>query len=424
MPVHLVVPLAEELVARSDELRVGGLVDLPLLELEVGLLVEALHALEVMLPVPLGAGLLFDELDAGLDIFRGALHGVLIVQVADGEAEVEHGDVREAAGKVGRSHGGAVAGHRGGDEAGAHVGQRVDDQGAALGGRHRAGVGGQAVALNGVDVRDADELVDLGDQEHRQQLMRDAQQVGEAGGDLTHGHFVEGEEHLVELFAVAVFAVGLGEEDQVLRDVAENLEGDLMAHAQVGAAQAHDVLVHEAVAAEIGDHPAVPQRAVHGGDQILGEGAEQHAPHMGPFPEVIGGVLHAAPLAADGGHAALAVQTAEAALAVDDAVPFLLAVQGHEVLVLALDALAVGLEDADHVIAELFPVGLLEHLAEDADDFLQVLALLLPVDIIFGFPEFRIGELNLFLCHYLIPSSLWMRLISRDSTKAWTRVRS
>ena len=197
-----------------------------------------------------------------------------------------------------------------------------------------------------------------------------------------------------------------------------------MAHAQVGAAQAHDVLVHEAVAAEVGDHPAVPQRAVHGGDQVLGEGAEQHAPHLGPFPEVVGGVLHAAPLAADGGHGALAVQTAEAALAVDHAVPFFLVVQGHKVGILALDALAVGLEAVDEALADVFPVGFLEHVAEDAEHFLQVLALLLPVDIIFGFPEFRIGELNLFLCHYLIPSSLWMRLISRDSTKAWTRVRS
>ena len=265
-------------------------------------------------------------------------------------------------------------------------------------------------------------LVDLGDEEHGQQLVRDGKQIREAGGDLTHGHFVEGEEHLVELLAVAVLAVRLGEEDQVLRDVAEDLVGDLMAHAQVGAAQAEDVLVHKAVAAEIGDHPAIPQRAVHGGDQVLGEGAQQHAPHAGPFPEIVGGVLDAAPLAADRGHGALAVEAAEAALAVDDAVPLLGLVQRHEVVVLLLDALAVGLEDVGHILAELLPVGLFQELAEDAHDFLEVFALLLPVDVIFGFPEFRVGIL--YLRHYLFPSSLWMRLISSDSTKAWTRVRS
>ncbi len=402
--VHLVVPLAEQLVAGSDELRAGGLVDLPLLQLQVGLVVEALHRREVGVPAPLGAGRVLNGLDAGLDVLRGHLHGVLVVQVADGEAEVEHGDIGEAAGKVGGSHGGTVAGHGARNEQGAHVRQRVDDQSAALGGRDGAGVGRQTVALDCVDVGDADQLVDLGDEEHGQQLVRDREQIGEAGRDLTHGHLVEGEEHLVELLAVAVLAVSLGEEDQVLRNVAEDLVGDLVAHTQVGAAQTEDVLVHEAVAAEIGDHPAVPQRAVEGGDEVLGEGHQQHAPHAGPFPEVVGGVLDAAPLAADRGHGALAVETAETALAVDDTVELLAVVEGHEVLVFALDALAVGLEARQGVLAELLPVGLLEHLTEDAHDGLQVFALLFPFNIIFRVPEFRIRVLN--LGHYALPPSL------------------
>ncbi len=439
--VHLIVPFAEELVAGSDELGAGGAVDLPLLQFEVGLLIEAAHAFEIMLPVPFGAGGVLDGADAGPDVLGAHLDGLLI-QVADREAEVEDRDVREAAGEVARGHGGAVAGHGAGDEERAHVGQRVDDQGAALGGRDRAGVGGQAVALDRVDVGDADQLVDLGDEEHGQELVRDGQQVREARGDLAHGHLVEGEEHFVELVAVAVLAVGLGEEDQILGHVAEDGVGGRVAHAQVRilghvaedgvggrvahaqvrAAQAHEVLVHEAVAAEVGNHPAVPQGAVQGGDEVLREGREEHAPHARPLEEVVGGVGDAAPLAPDGAHGAFAVEAAEAALAVYDPVPLFGGGEGHEVGEFALDALAVGAEDVQAVAGELLPVGLLQHAGEDAGDLLQVLALLLPVDVVTGLEEFRIGVLQ--LCHYALPSSLWIRLISSDSTKAWTRVRS
>ena len=234
--------------------------------------------------------------------------------------------------------------------------------------------------------------------------MRDAAQIGEARHDLAHGHLVEGDHHAVEFIAVAVLAVGLVEEDQVLRHVAEDLVGKLMAHAQVGAAQAEDILVHEAVAAEVGDHPAIPQRAVHGGDQVLGEGAEQHAPHLCPFIEVVGGIPDAAPLTADGRHGALAVEAAEASLAVDNAVPLLGVIQGHEVLVLALGALPVGLAVVDAILTELFPVGALEKLPGDAEKLGGILALLLPVHIVFGLPEFRIRVDQLFLfSHSFVP---------------------
>ena len=300
--------------------------------------------------------------------------------------------------------------------------QGVDNECAALGRRHRAGVGRETEGLDGVDVRDAGELVDLGDQEHRQQLIWDAGHGREARHDLAHGHLVKQHDLTVELVAVAVALVALGEQDEVFRHVAEDAVDQLVAHAQVGTAQAQDVLVHEAVAAEVGHHPAVVEHHVHGRDQVLGERAEQHAPHAGPFIEVVGGVLDAAPLTADGAHGAVAVEAAEVTLTVEDEVNLILHRGSREGLVLFFDTVTVGNENVLPALAELFPVGRLEHVPEDAADFLQVFALCGPVHIVFCLEEFWIGIFH--LAHYSAPLSLWIFLISRLSTNACTRVRS
>ena len=422
--VHLVVPLAEQLVAGAEQLRIGALVDFPLLQLVLGLLVEALDLGEVRVPVPLRSGLFLDELYAGLDVLCAHLHGFL-VQIADREAEMEHGNVGEAAAVVRGSHGGAVAGHGGGEEACAHMRQSVDDQCAALGRGHGAAVSGQAEGLNSVYVGHAGQLVDLRDQEHCQQLVGEAVQIGEAGHDLTHGHLIKQDGPLVESFAVAVLLIALCGEHKVLGNVTEHIIYEQMAHAQVASAQAHDVLVHEAVAAEVGDHPAIVKGGVECGDEVLGEGAEQHGPHAGPLVEVICGVLYTAPLTANGSHSALAVEAAETALTVKDDVLLVLRIEGHESLELVLDAGRVGLCVFNAVLTELLPVGGLEKIPGNTAELLKVFPLSLPVDLVFAPEELRIRILYLFLLsHYALPSSLWMRLISRDSTKAWTRVRS
>ncbi len=424
--VHLVVPLAVELVAGTEQLRIGRLVDLPLFKLVLGLGVEALDLGEVGIPVPFGAGALFDVFDARADILGAHLHGGL-VHIADREAQVEDRHIGEATGEVGRSHGRTVAGHRTRNEHRAHVGFGVQHQRAALGGRDRAGIGRQAEGFDRVDIGHADQLVDLGHQEHRQQLVRDAEQIGEAGHDLAHRHLVEGDELLVELLAVAVFLIGLGDEHQVFGDIAEDIVDQQVAHAQVGAAQTHDILVHEAVAAEVRDHPAVVQGGVERRDQIAREGREQHQPHSAPLVEVIGRILDAAPLAADRGHGALAVETAEVLFTVDQQVLPLFRRHRHDRVKFLFDAAAVVLEVVGHLLADGLPVGLFEHFTEDAHDLHEVFTLGLPVDVVSAFPERGIREFHSFLfCHYAIPSfcSLWMRLISRDSTKAWTRVRS
>ena len=420
--VHLIVPLAEQLVARANDLRIRRLVDRPLFELVARLGVEALHGGEVSVPTPLRAGLLLNELDAGLDILGGALYG-LFVLVADGEAQMEHREIREAAGHIGGRHGRAVARHGAGDEALAHVRQRIQHQSAAFGGRHRAAVRRQAEALDRVDVRHAGELVDLGDQEHREELIRNADQVGEAGHELSHRHLVEEDDLSVQLGAVAVLRIALRLKDKVLGNVTENVKDHEMAHLESRSALAHGVFVHKADAAEIGHHPAVVQHGVKRRNEILGECAKQHAPHAQPLIEVIRRVSDAAPLAADGTHGAFLVEAAELLFAFKQELAALGAGHGGDLGGFLRNTL--GKIDPSLLLAcaESFPVGSKEHILGDIKDFLQVFALRLPVHVVLRAEERRIGVFRSFR-HQFSPPSLRMRLISSDSTNACTRVRS
>ena len=304
------------------------------------------------------------------------------------------------------------------------MGQRVDDQRAALGGRHGAAVSRQAEGLHRVDVGHAGQLVDLGHQEHGHQLIGDTQQVGEAGHDLPHGHLVEQNDLLVQLGAVAVLLVALGQKHQILRHIAEDVVGHQVAHAQGVAALSHGVLVHEAHAAHVGDHPAIPEGGVQGGNEILGEGAQQHAPCFQPAGEVDKRALHAAPLTADGGHVALAVQCAQLLLAVEQQILPLGAGHAGHGSGLPRHAVHVVKEVILLLLAEGLPVRLLDELQRDGADLLQVGGLRLPVHLRSGAEECGVGEF-LLVGHQLAPPfCLWIFLISSDSTKACTRVRS
>ena len=200
-----------------------------------------------------------------------------------------------------------------------------------------------------------------------------------------------------------------------------------MAHFQGVAPLAHGVLVHECHAAHVRDHPAVPEGGVQGGDQILGEGAQQHAPGLEPAAEVDKRALHAAPLAADGGHVALAVQVAQALFAVFQQVHALLAGHGGHGLGLALYPGQIIQQVVLLLLAEGLPVGLLQQLQGDAAHLLQVGGLGLPVHLGPGPEEFGVGEF-LLVSHQRAPPfclwALWSFLISRDSTNACMRVRS
>ena len=77
--------------------------------------------------------------------------------------------------------------------------KRVYYQSAALRRRYRACISRESEALYSVDIRYACELVDLGYQEYRHQLIRDTQEIRESCHDLSHGHLVEENDFLVEL---------------------------------------------------------------------------------------------------------------------------------------------------------------------------------------------------------------------------------
>ena len=159
------------------------------------------------------------------------------------------------------------------------------------------------------------------------------------------------------------------------------------------------------MAAEVGYHPAIPQRGVECGDKVLGEGHKEHTPHARPLIEVVRRILDAAPLTADGGHCALAVETTKVLFTVEDEVNLFLGACIHECFIFVRYAFAVGLEAVDGVLLELFPVGLLNELPCDAAELFKVFPLLLPFYIILRAEEFGIRVFRSFRHDYL-PSSL------------------
>ena len=398
--VHLIIPLAEELIAGAEYLRISRFVDIPFLQLILCLFIETLHSCEIGIPVPLSACLLLDKADASLDIFRGIFHSFLIL-IAHGERQMEDRQIREAAGHVGRSHDRTVTRHGGRDKAAAQMRKRINDKGPAFRRRHRAGICRKAEGFHRIDIRDAGQLVNLRHEEHRHQLIRDADQIREAGHNLTHGHLIEKNDFFIQLFAVAVLSVALGQEHQILRHITEDVVNHQMRHLQVAAAKTHGVLVHKTDAAHVRDHPSIPEGGVQGRNQILGEGAEEHSPHPEPFLVVIGGVLQPAPFAAYSCHSAFPVQAAEMLLAVFQEIQPLGRRHGFDGLKLFRNAAAVISDIIEAVIAELFPVRLFQHIKDNGPDFLQVFPLFFPVHIILC-PEK--GGIRIFdLCHYLTP---------------------
>ena len=363
--VHLVVPLAEELVAGTDELRIRGGVHFPLLHLHLRLLVEAADDGEVVLPIPLLTGDLLDPLDAVPHILRAALDGILVV-VADGQRERE-GRELEAAVLVAGGHVGAVAGGGGGDEAEAAVRQGVQDGAATFARRHRAGVRRQAVALDGVDIRDADELVELGDEEHRDELVGDADEPRETGHHLSHGHLVEEHELVVYLVVAADATVGHQQRGDDVLDVAVHVGQQQAVHGDGPAAVAQRVAVKERHGREVGAEPAVLKEAEGYAHRVAHDHLYHVRPEDEPVLEVAGSGLDALPLAPRKRYGALLVQAAELALAVYEPVPLLRRGERHEVLPLALDALLVHAQLIELLFLYVLPVDLGDHFLPDLE---------------------------------------------------------
>ena len=76
---------------RAEHLRIGRLAHLKPLEAALGCVVYALCTLEVVVPIPLFAGVLFNESDGVADLLSGIFLNVL-VHMAQRRCELEHGD--------------------------------------------------------------------------------------------------------------------------------------------------------------------------------------------------------------------------------------------------------------------------------------------------------------------------------------------
>ena len=257
--------------------------------------------------------------------------------------------------------------------------QGVDDGAAALAGGHRAGVGGQAVALDRVDVGDADELVELGDQEHRDELIRYADEARETGHHLGHRHLVEQHELAVDLVVAADAAVGHQQRGDDVLDVAVHVGEQQAVHGDGPAAVAEGVAVEERDGGEVGAEPAVLKEAEGDAHRVAHDHLEHVGPEDEPVLEVAGGGLDALPLAAREGDGALLIQAAELALAVYEAVPLLSRREGDEVADLALDALLVHAHLVELLFLDVLPVDLGDHFLPDLEVARDVF--LYPLDI-------------------------------------------
>ena len=363
--VHLVVPLTEQLEGGTDQLRIMGLVDLPLLHLESGALVHLLHGGEVSVPVPGLTGEALDPVDAVLHVGSRHLGGVLVV-VTDGHAQrVARHELAEAAILEGRRHDGTVARHGGGDEALAAHRVLVLDRAAALSRRQRAGIGREAVALDGVDVRDEGQLVHFGDHEDRDHLVRDAKQVREAGHHLRHRHFVEHDDALVDLLVAADLCVRHDEVgDQILGPVGNGDPHIKVSLQQLAAAAEHAAVDHSR-GGQVGSEPVVLEHGQHNGHGVLHDHVEHAAPDLQPADKVVADALEALPLTAGKRDSVFLIQVTEVTVAVHEPIDLGAGVHGGEFLELGRDAVLIALEAQLGLGCDLGPVDILDHALPD-----------------------------------------------------------
>ena len=175
-----------------------------------------------------------------------------------------------------------------------------------------------------------------------------------------------------------------------------------MRHLQSAALLTGCVLVHEAYAAHVRDHPSVVECRVERRDEVSAECHEQHEPHLAPSVEVVSRISRASPFSSYRDHVALAVELSESPLSVEE--HFLEFCRAHLCSLLELESASCEIVSAslDLLHAEAFFVCFLEHLNADLSDFHQVLSLRLEVHVVFSAPEYRIRIMELSLsCVFL-----------------------
>ena len=292
---------------------VGGLEEVPLLQLNGVLLVDELGVLEELVPVPFHAVVLLHEGDGVLQRLAGVGQGLGIV-VLHGQG---HGEVR-LADAAALEHGGGlggVAGHVGGEHHLAEDREGVIDGDAGLRRAAGADVRRQADGFGHVDVIGLDVLVHIADDELGQGLQREGVETLEALEEERGDRLVVGDNLITVRAAAQALVIGEGEGDalgQGLDDGVHVQMGDL----ELRAAIALKEPVDEHEGAEEGAHPAVLPHALE-----HGQGGGAHHEHHGvevvePGAVVHHRVLHAAPLAPFGHAGLVIVAASETALAV------------------------------------------------------------------------------------------------------------
>ena len=101
--IHFIVPLAEQLIAWSDELWVRCLVDLPLLKLILCFYIEPLHCGKICIPVPLSTSIILNKLNASLYIFYRRIHYGFVL-ISNRESQMISRKILESAVCIGRCH--------------------------------------------------------------------------------------------------------------------------------------------------------------------------------------------------------------------------------------------------------------------------------------------------------------------------------
>lgn len=182
---------------RISKLRAIGLLNIPLMEVAIELLIVNVHCFKEGFFVKFFARLLLDELNHFLDFVDGVLLYAFFV-IAQRNVVNVRGKL-ETSVLEGVCHNRAVARHIAGNHAATDLREIVLDRNACLCARKRTYVCGYAVVFDGVDVRRHDLLIDHTRKEYGHRLHGHDFKVGETRHKLNGNEFVHANDFLLLL---------------------------------------------------------------------------------------------------------------------------------------------------------------------------------------------------------------------------------
>ena len=154
-------------------------------------------------------------------------------------------------------------------------------------------------------------------------------------------------------------------------------------HFKSSSPEAHRILVHEGVTAEVWDHPSVMCCSHKGRYQVFWESCKKHSPHSGPLIEVNSGVLDTSPLTPYCGHLALGVELTKLFLTIKYKVFYFFGRHILKKIYFMGNTLFESLGVLTCCSSNVFPVGLFDQFSDDACNLLHIFSLGFPVYMIF-----------------------------------------